>query len=122
VLSPARIFVLSVGDRARIKKVVERGRIGTMPRYIIERKYTVDDAEVPTVARRSKQLATEQFPDIIWEHSHVVVDKDGTPKSFCVYDAPDEDTVRRHADLLGNHVIENVYVIGGDVTPDDFPL
>jgi hypothetical protein len=93
-----------------------------MPRYIIERKYEVDEAQVPTVARRSKQIATEQFPDIIWEHSHVVVDKDGTPKSFCIYDAPDEDTVRRHADMLGDHVIENVYVIGGDVTPDDFPL
>jgi hypothetical protein len=93
-----------------------------MPRYIIERKYEVDEAQVPTVARRSKQIAIEQFPDIVWEHSHVVVDKNGTPKSFCIYDAPDEDTVRRHADLLGDHVIENVYVIGGDVTPDDFPL
>jgi hypothetical protein len=30
--------------------------------------------------------------------------------------------VREHAVLLGSHVVNNVYEIGGDVTPDDFPL
>jgi hypothetical protein len=24
--------------------------------------------------------------------------------------------------MLGNHVVDHVYEIGGDVTPDDFPL
>ena len=89
---------------------------------MIERTYDVGEDEMPNVGRRSKRIAAEQFPDIVWEHSHVVVDSDGTFKSFCVYDAPDEDTVRRHAELLGNHVVDHVYEIGGDVTPDDFPL
>ena len=41
--------------------------------------------------------------------------------TFCVYEAPDEDTVREHAQLLGEHeyVIQEIV---GDVTPDDFPL
>jgi hypothetical protein len=93
-----------------------------MPRYVIERTYDVGEDEMPSVGTRSKRIAIEQFPTIVWEHSHVVVDSDGTLKSFCVYEAPDEDTVRRHAKLLGNHVVDHVYEIGGDVTPDDFPL
>jgi hypothetical protein len=93
-----------------------------MPRYVIERTYDVDQDELPGVARRSKQIAMEQFPKIVWEHSHVVMDSEGVLKSFCVYEAPDEDMVRRHAELLGCHVVDHVYEIGGDVTPDDFPL
>jgi hypothetical protein len=93
-----------------------------MPRYVIERTYDVDQDELPTVATRSKRIGQEQFPKIVWEHSHVVVDEDGTLKSFCVYEAPDVETVRRHAELLGNHVVDHVYEIGGDVTPADFPL
>jgi len=97
-------------------------RKGDMPRYIIERAYSVDESEVPVVATRSKRLARDQYPEIVWEHSHVVVDHDGSPKSFCVYDAPTEEMVREHADHLGDHTVVAVYEIAGDVTPDDFPL
>ena len=93
-----------------------------MPRYVIERTYDVDEDQMPNVGMRSKKIALEHFPEIVWEHSHVVVDQDGTLKSFCVYDAPDEETVRKHAAMLGNHIIDHVYEIGGDVTPGDFPL
>jgi hypothetical protein len=93
-----------------------------MARYIIERTYDVDMEGMSVVGQRSKQIAAEQFPElIVWEHSHVVVDSDGNVKSFCVYQAPDEDTIRRHADILGNHVVDHIYEIGGDVTPADFP-
>jgi hypothetical protein len=51
----------------------------------------------------------------------VVVDEEGSVKSFCVYDAPDEETVRRHGTELGFHDIVGVYEIAGDVTPADFP-
>lgn len=93
-----------------------------MTRYVVERTFSVDEDGMPAVGRRSKQIAGEQFPSITWEHSHVVVDAEGTLKSFCVYAAPDEATIRRHGELLGDHVIDNVYEIGGDVTPADFPL
>ena len=93
-----------------------------MPRYVIERTYDVDQDELPSVGQRSKAIAGEQFPKIVWEHSHVVMDSDGVLKSFCIYEAHDEDMIRRHAELLGSHVVDHVYEIGGDVTPDDFPL
>jgi len=59
-----------------------------MPRYLIERTYTVDMESVPTVGTRSKAIRHYHYPEIVWEHSHVVLDADGTPKSFCVYSAP----------------------------------
>ena len=93
-----------------------------MPRYVIERSYTVEEAEVPIVATRSKRLVRDNFPEIIWEHSHVVVDDSGTVKSFCLYDAPSEEIVRSHAEKLGSHDIVAIYEVAGDVTPDDFPL
>jgi uncharacterized protein YabN with tetrapyrrole methylase and pyrophosphatase domain len=93
-----------------------------MPRYLIERTYDVTEDELPEVARRSKRIAIEEFPDIVWQHSHIVTDGQGNLKSFCVYQAPTEEMVRHHARLLGQHVVENVYEIGGDVSPDDFPL
>jgi len=93
-----------------------------MPRYVIERSYTVEEAGLPTVATRSKRIARDHYPEIVWEHSHVVIDGDGQPKSFCIYGAPNEEIVREHADRLGDHSVVAVYEIAGDVTPDDFPL
>jgi len=77
---------------------------------------------MPEVGRRSKKVIVEHFPEITWEHSHVVVDDAGSVKTYCVYEAPTEEIVRRHGDLLGLHDIEGVYEIAGDVSPDDFPL
>jgi hypothetical protein len=93
-----------------------------MPRYIIERTYSVDADAVPDVATRSKAIAHHYYPEIVWEHSHVVLGVDGTPKSFCIYEAPSEEMVREHADRLGDHVVVTIYEVVGDVTPADFPL
>ena len=93
-----------------------------MPRYLIERAFHVGQEQMPTVGRRSRQVAEEQFPEIVWEHSHVVVDDTGSVKSYCVYGAPSEDVVRSHAAVLGEHEIVGLYEIAGDVTPADFPL
>jgi Protein of unknown function (DUF4242) len=92
-----------------------------MPRYLILRKFTVDQDEMPVVGRRSRQIAEEQFPQIEWEHSHVVVDDEGVVRTFCVYAAPDEGVIREHAVALGQHTIESLHEIAGDVTPADFP-
>jgi hypothetical protein len=93
-----------------------------MPRYVIERTFDVDEDEMFELNQRSRKIAMDQFPDIVWEYSHVVVDDEGTLKSFCVYSATNEEMVRQHAEILGNHVVDHVYEIGGTVTPEDFPL
>ena len=92
-----------------------------MPRYLVIRKFEVDEDEMPVLGRRSRQGIENQFQTITWEHSHVTIDDDGLVRTFCVYAAPDETTVRDHAEHLGQHQVESIHEIAGDVTPADFP-
>ncbi|HZR94607.1 MAG TPA: nickel-binding protein [Gaiellaceae bacterium] len=92
-----------------------------MPRYMVIRAFEVGEDQMPGVGRSSRVLAEEHFPEIVWEHSHVVVDDDGRVHTYCVYDAPSEEIVREHAQMLGRHTIEGLHEIAGDVTPADFP-
>ncbi len=93
-----------------------------VPRYLIVRRFDVAESEMPTVGRRSREIVEQQFPEITWEHSHVVVDDAGTVQTYCVYEAPSEEVVREHAKMLGEHKIEALHEIAGDVTPADFPV
>ena len=93
----------------------------SMPRYLIERTFTVSIEEMPPVASRSKRIVNTEFPDITWEHSHVVVTDDGQVRTFCVYSAPDEEMVREHSKELGDHIIDVIHEIAGDVSPEDLP-
>jgi hypothetical protein len=92
-----------------------------MPRYLVVRRFDVGEEEMPEVGRRSRTVIDEKYPKIVWEHSHVIVDGDGAVLTYCVYDAPDEETVRAHAVDLGDHRIQVLYEIAGDVSPADFP-
>jgi hypothetical protein len=92
-----------------------------MPRYLVERSFTVTIEEMPPVGERSKRIARKEFPEITWEHSHVVVGDDGFVRTYCVYDAPSEEMVREHALELGQHVIDVIYEIAGDASPADYP-
>jgi hypothetical protein len=93
-----------------------------MPRYLIVRSFSVPEGEMPRVGSRSRTLIENEFKDIVWEHSHVVVDSEGKVKTYCVYQAPDEESVKAHSRALGNHEVDTMYEIAGDVSPADFPL
>jgi hypothetical protein len=95
-----------------------------MPRYLIERIFEdpdPDEDKLREFGHSAKRVAMEQFRDVVWEHSHVVVDDEGRLKSFCVYTAPEPQMLQDHADALGFHRVGTIYQIGGDVSPDDFP-
>jgi Protein of unknown function (DUF4242) len=92
-----------------------------LPRYLVVRKFDVGESDMPEVGRRSRKTIEEKYPEIVWEHSHVVVGDDGKVMTFCVYGAPDEEMIRNHAGELGRHRIDSVLEIAGDVTPADFP-
>ena len=92
-----------------------------MPRYMIVRSFEVGEAQMPTLGSRSRQLVEGEFPEITWEHSHVVVDDEGLVHTYCVYEPPNEEIVRKHGSKLGKHTIEGIFEIAGDVTPADFP-
>jgi hypothetical protein len=93
-----------------------------MAKFLIERRFHVGEKDMPEVNRRSKRIIIDDYPEVTWEHSHVVITNDGTVKTYCIYDAPSEDIVRKHAEVLGLHDVQGVYEVAGDVTPDDFPL
>lgn len=91
-----------------------------MPRYLVVRTFDIEAKDIPRLSRAFRERVSE-FPDATWEHSHVTVDDEGLVRTFCVYGAPDEQAVRRHASLLGVHEIEMIQEIAGDVSPADFP-
>jgi Protein of unknown function (DUF4242) len=87
-----------------------------MPRYLISRVLgDVTEAELDTAADLSRRVRTDQFPDIEWEHSHVVRTSDGLT-SYCVYVAPTAQRVRDHAAAAGLPADE-VHEIARDLLP-----
>jgi hypothetical protein len=95
-----------------------------MPRYLIERVWDeIEEEEQRMKGSVSKRILAdnERFEPVTWEHSHVVMDEEGTLKSFCVYSSPNIELIHEHAQMLGDHKIAGVYEIGGDISPDDFP-
>jgi hypothetical protein len=91
-----------------------------MPRYVIERFFDrISDEDMLAATVRSDEIAAERFPEIIWEHSHVVVDNHGGIKTFCIYGAPNEEMLREHAKAFGSHMITNLYELVDDVTPEE---
>ena len=71
-----------------------------MPRYVIERDIpgagSLTDAQLRDVSLKSIQALGELGPRIQWLHSYVTDDK-----VYCVYLAPDEETVQKHAQMVG---------------------
>jgi hypothetical protein len=71
-----------------------------MPRYVIERAFPGAGALTPrdlkAVALKSCDVLRDLGPSIQWVQSFVTDDK-----IYCEYIAPDEATVRRHAELGG---------------------
>jgi Nickel responsive protein SCO4226-like len=92
-----------------------------VPRYIIVRSFDVGEPEMPVVGRRSREIVEDEFPEITWEHSHVVVDDSGKVRTFCIYAAPNVDVLYQHSSRLGQHEIDSIDELVGDVTPADFP-
>ena len=87
-----------------------------MPRFFLER--TVGDVtrdELDAIAARSQEIRAARYPQITWEHTHVVRTDEGM-KAFCLYEAPDGASVREHAAELGLP-LERFYEVETDHEP-----
>lgn len=90
-----------------------------MPRFLIERTFgPVTPEQLAEGGSTSKRVAAEQFPKIVWEHSHAVETPEGL-KTYCVYEAPDEQYIRDHAAKAGLPC-DNVQEIADTVGPANF--
>lgn len=71
-----------------------------MPQFVIEREVpgagALSETQIRDLALRSLKTLTEMGPQIQWLHSYVTEDK-----VYCVYLAPDEDSIREHARRVG---------------------
>ena len=89
-----------------------------MPRYVIERNFgSISDDDMLAASALSGDTIEERFPEITWEHSHVVATDDGEIVTYCIYAAPTEEMIRQHADAFGSHTITRIYELLDDVTP-----
>ncbi len=91
-----------------------------MPRYVIERNFgSISDDDMLAASALSGDTIEERFPEITWEHSHVVATDDGEIVTYCIYAAPTEEMIRQHADAFGSHTITRISEIVDEVTPDE---
>jgi len=71
-----------------------------MKKYMIEREIpkvgTLGREQLQQAAAKSNEALRQLGPDIQWLESYVADDK-----TFCVYEAKDEEVIRQHAELSG---------------------
>jgi hypothetical protein len=67
-----------------------------MPKFVIERELTgagkLPRQELQAISQKSCAVLREMGPQIQWQQSFVTDDK-----IYCVYIAPDEETIKTHA-------------------------
>ena len=84
----------------RLTKPEDKRREGTMPKYVIERDIPgagkLSPGELQAISQKSCGVLREMGPQIQWVHSYVTDDK-----IYCVYVAPNEEAVRKHAQQGG---------------------
>jgi Protein of unknown function (DUF4242) len=71
-----------------------------MPKFLIEREIPgagkLTQAELKSISQKSCSVLSSMGPSVQWVHSYVTGDR-----IYCVYQAPDEASVKRHAELGG---------------------
>jgi uncharacterized protein DUF4242 len=71
-----------------------------MAQFVIEREVAgagkLSESEIRELSMRSLEVLRDMGPQIQWLHSYVTEDK-----VYCVYLAPDENSIREHARRVG---------------------
>ena len=71
-----------------------------MPKFVIERDMpeagSLSSEQLQTISKRSRGILRELGPEIQWVESFVTDNR-----VYCVYMAPDEEAVRKHAEQAG---------------------
>jgi hypothetical protein len=67
-----------------------------MPKYVIEREIPgagkLSPEQLKAISQTSCGVLSKMGPEIQWVHSYVTNDK-----IYCIYNAPNEEMVRKHA-------------------------
>jgi hypothetical protein len=72
----------------------------TMPKFVIERDIpeagSLSSEQLQAISKTSRGILREMGPEIQWVESYVTDNR-----VYCVYVAPDEEAVRKHAEQAG---------------------
>lgn len=86
-----------------------------MPKYVIEREIPeagkLSPEQLQAISQKSCDVLREMGPEIQWVQSYVTDNK-----LYCVYIAPDEGAVRKHAQL-GQFPIGKVSQVRSTIDP-----
>ena len=86
-----------------------------MPKFVIEREIPgaakLSAQELQAISQKSCDVLRAMGPEIQWVHSYVTEDK-----IYCVYVAPNEETVRQHA-ARGGFPANRVSRVGSIIDP-----
>ena len=86
-----------------------------MPKFLIEREIpgagNLNTGQLHAVAEKSCGVLREMGPQIQWVESYVTGDK-----VYCVYIAPDEETIREHA-RRGEFPADKISVVKSVIDP-----
>jgi hypothetical protein len=88
-----------------------------MPQFVIEREIpgagSLNEIQIREISLQSLRTLTEMGPQIQWLHSYVTEDK-----VYCVYLAPDEQSILEHSRKSGIPV-NRVSAVRRMITPTD---
>lgn len=88
-----------------------------MPKYVIDRPVpgvgALSDDDIRGISEKSNGVLADMGGTAKWLHSYVTDDK-----IFCVYIAPDEETVREHA-TRGGFPVSSVNRVARIIDPTD---
>jgi len=91
------VFVMDIHAQ---DKTAEQNKI-VIKRYLVERTFP-DGLNIPVNTEGSEicltVVSTNAQDNVSWVHSYVTKDK---KKTFCIYDAPSPDAIRKAADKNG---------------------
>jgi hypothetical protein len=87
-----------------------------MPEYVIERDIpgagNLSDKELQEISKKSVGVLNDMGPEIKWLHSYVTGDK-----VYCVYQAPNEESIREHG-RRGGFPVNRVSAVRRTIDPD----
>jgi thiamine biosynthesis protein ThiC len=74
-----------------------------MNTYVIRRRQAWQSpGQVHAVAQRAKKVADSDFVgEVRWIRSYVLAEPDGSLGSVCIYQAIDDEAIRRHSHRVG---------------------
>ncbi len=89
-----------------------------MPRYLVERGLgEMGDEELNVGVESSRVIREGDFPEVGWEHSHLIRVAGAGLRAVCIYSAPHPDAIRAYSAKAGLPV-DRIHEIHADLVPE----